>query len=155
MLGIHTFWFYGIMLRIIEFIETIIFVLRKKQNQVTFLHVYHHISTIIIFWVFLKYSGSEFTIQFFFKIKLIKLIKFFPPLRHDGALPWRSQLTRSCFHVLLLSSQLSEFRETINDNGKAFFYPPPTDTILHHSRSLFNRSPSALRRHSPLLHSIS
>jgi hypothetical protein len=60
MLGIHTFWFYGILLRIIEFIETIIFVLRKKQNQISFLHVYHHISTIIIFWVFLKYSGSKY-----------------------------------------------------------------------------------------------
>ena len=59
MLGIHTFWHYGILLRVIEFIETIFFVLRKKHNQVTFLHIYHHISTIVIFWVFLKYSGSK------------------------------------------------------------------------------------------------
>lgn len=60
MFGIHSFWWYGIMLRLVEFVETVFFVLRKKQNQVTFLHIYHHISTILIFWVFLKYSGSEF-----------------------------------------------------------------------------------------------
>lgn len=61
MLGIHTFWYYVILLRIVEFIETIFFVLRKKHNQVTFLHIYHHISTIVIFWMFLKHSGSEFS----------------------------------------------------------------------------------------------
>lgn len=62
MLGIHEVWWWGIMLRLAEFLETIFFVLRKKQNQITFLHLYHHISTIAIFWVFLKYSGSEFTV---------------------------------------------------------------------------------------------
>lgn len=59
MLGIHEFWWYGTMLRFVELVETVFFVLRKKQRQISFLHVYHHISTIIIFWVFLKYSGSK------------------------------------------------------------------------------------------------
>jgi elongation of very long chain fatty acids protein 1 len=45
-----------ILLRGFEFIETIFFVLRKKQNQVSTLHVYHHISTVVLLWIFFKYS---------------------------------------------------------------------------------------------------
>src|SRR5690349_17539336 len=41
-LNLHTWYF--MMLRLIEFIETIIFVLRKKQNQISALHIYHHTS---------------------------------------------------------------------------------------------------------------
>lgn len=56
-------WFY-LLLRLAEFVETIFFVLRKKQNQVSTLHVYHHISTAAILWMFLKYSGGKlFTLQ--------------------------------------------------------------------------------------------
>lgn len=50
---------YLILLRLLELIETVFFVLRKKQNQVTALHVYHHISTVFIIWMFLKYSGGK------------------------------------------------------------------------------------------------
>lgn len=40
-------------LRIFEFIETVFFVLRKKQSQASFLHIYHHISTVILVWVYI------------------------------------------------------------------------------------------------------
>lgn len=52
-----------IMLRISELSETVVFVLRKKQNQVSTLHVYHHISTIILLWLFIKYNQSEFKVR--------------------------------------------------------------------------------------------
>ncbi|XP_050098185.1 elongation of very long chain fatty acids protein 1-like [Anopheles aquasalis] len=45
-------------LRLVELIETVFFVLRKKQNQVSTLHVYHHISTFLIVWWTLKLSLS-------------------------------------------------------------------------------------------------
>lgn len=48
-----------IMLRIIEFIETVMFVLRKKQNQVSSLHIYHHISTVVLLWLFFNYHPSK------------------------------------------------------------------------------------------------
>lgn len=48
-----------IMLRLIELSETVVFVLRKKQNQVSTLHVYHHLSTVTILWLFQKYSMNE------------------------------------------------------------------------------------------------
>jgi hypothetical protein len=47
-----------LMLRVIEFSETIFFVMRKKFEQVTALHCYHHISTVVLLWIFLKYSGG-------------------------------------------------------------------------------------------------
>jgi GNS1/SUR4 family len=50
---------YFIMLRISELLETVVFVLRKKQNQVSTLHCYHHVSTVVILWLFLKYNPSE------------------------------------------------------------------------------------------------
>jgi hypothetical protein len=47
-----------IVLRLIEYIETIFFCLRKKFDQVSVLHVYHHISTAVILIVFLKHCGG-------------------------------------------------------------------------------------------------
>ncbi|CAF0744793.1 unnamed protein product [Adineta steineri] len=42
-------WWYYIM-KIVDLIDTIIFVLRKKDNQITFLHVYHHLTMMIFGW---------------------------------------------------------------------------------------------------------
>jgi hypothetical protein len=73
-----------IMLRIIEFIETVMFVLRKKQNQVSPLHVYHHISTVCLLWVFFNYHPSkfdqnlmsQFRVNFYFFFQLRALWQF-------------------------------------------------------------------------------
>jgi hypothetical protein len=46
-------------LRIIELVETVFFILRKKNNQASFLHIYHHISSIIIIWLLEKYEQSK------------------------------------------------------------------------------------------------
>ena len=51
-------WWY-IFLRLSEFLETIFFILRKKFNQVSILHVYHHISIPFLLWIFLIYSGGR------------------------------------------------------------------------------------------------
>lgn len=48
-----------IILRLIELVETVVFVLRKKQNQVSTLHVYHHLSTAGLLWLFLKFGMNE------------------------------------------------------------------------------------------------
>ncbi|XP_076164055.1 very long chain fatty acid elongase 1 [Ptiloglossa arizonensis] len=60
----YTLWF-ATMIKLIDFVETFIFVLRKKDNQVTFLHLYHHISTVLISWFVTKYvpvAMSSFTL---------------------------------------------------------------------------------------------
>ncbi|KAL1450894.1 hypothetical protein WDU94_003205 [Cyamophila willieti] len=45
--------------KLIDLLDTIFFVLRKKQSQVTFLHVYHHSMMVFTTWVFLRYFKGE------------------------------------------------------------------------------------------------
>ncbi|XP_043671010.1 elongation of very long chain fatty acids protein AAEL008004-like isoform X1 [Vespula pensylvanica] len=44
--------------KFIDLIETGIFVLRKKDSQISFLHLYHHISTVLISWIFGKHYAA-------------------------------------------------------------------------------------------------
>lgn len=53
-------WWIAVNIRLLELIETVFFVLRKKQNQVSILHVYHHIGSFCGVWFSLKYDPSEF-----------------------------------------------------------------------------------------------
>lgn len=49
--------------KVIEFLDTFFFVLRKKNNQISFLHVYHHWSMLLLQWSMVKYipgSASYF-----------------------------------------------------------------------------------------------
>ncbi|BES91353.1 elongation of very long chain fatty acids protein [Nesidiocoris tenuis] len=45
-------------LKMLELIETVFFILRKKQSQVTGLHLYHHSTTFLFCWLALKYRGG-------------------------------------------------------------------------------------------------
>jgi len=51
-------WLYY-MAKIVELLDTVFFVLRKKQSQVSFLHVYHH--TLMPFCAFIgvKYFAGK------------------------------------------------------------------------------------------------
>lgn len=44
----------------LEFIETICFILRRNFRQVSFLHVYHHVSTFIFAYYGFTLIGSKF-----------------------------------------------------------------------------------------------
>jgi hypothetical protein len=47
-------WLYYIV-KIIDLIDTVLFALRKKANQITFLHVFHHSSMVLNGWFGVKY----------------------------------------------------------------------------------------------------
>ncbi|XP_014478535.1 PREDICTED: elongation of very long chain fatty acids protein AAEL008004 [Dinoponera quadriceps] len=51
-LSLGAWWYF--VAKIVELLDTVFFVLRKKQNQVTFLHVYHHTITAVFSWCYLK-----------------------------------------------------------------------------------------------------
>ena len=42
-------WIYTVS-KVVEFMDTVLMVIRKKQNQVTFLHLFHHASILNIWW---------------------------------------------------------------------------------------------------------
>ncbi|CAK1553383.1 unnamed protein product [Leptosia nina] len=44
--------------KITELFDTIFFILRKKYNQASFLHIYHHSITVMSTWVILKYEPN-------------------------------------------------------------------------------------------------
>lgn len=48
------FWL-TLQLKLIDLVETAVFVLRKKDRQISFLHLYHHVSTVLITWLITKY----------------------------------------------------------------------------------------------------
>jgi len=50
-------WYYY-MSKLLDFVDTICFALRKKDNQITFLHVFHHFTMFPYGWVGLKYVGG-------------------------------------------------------------------------------------------------
>lgn len=56
----YTLWLVT-MVKLIDLVETFIFVLRKKNEQVSFLHVYHHVTTILMAWLSTKYVAVAMT----------------------------------------------------------------------------------------------
>jgi hypothetical protein len=45
--------------KVTELLDTIFFVLRKKQNQASFLHIYHHTFVMVTSWLLIKYSRTD------------------------------------------------------------------------------------------------
>ncbi|XP_030038162.2 elongation of very long chain fatty acids protein 7 [Manduca sexta] len=48
------YWYF--ICKLTELLDTVFFVLRKKRNQISFLHVYHHTLLGLCSWLFLKYE---------------------------------------------------------------------------------------------------
>ncbi|XP_018343467.1 PREDICTED: elongation of very long chain fatty acids protein 1-like [Trachymyrmex septentrionalis] len=58
---LETMW-WALMLKVYDLVETVVFVLRKKDRQISFLHIYHHVSTFIYVWLMLSYFSHSFNI---------------------------------------------------------------------------------------------
>ncbi|XP_070557474.1 very long chain fatty acid elongase 4-like [Ptychodera flava] len=54
-------WYY--FSKCIEMLDTVFFILRKKNNQLSFLHVYHHSTMFLLWWIGVKWvPGGQSTI---------------------------------------------------------------------------------------------
>ena len=64
-------------IKLVDLIDTVLFSLRKKSNQISFLHVFHHFSMVVNSWLGVKYVGggqSKIKIIFLFEISLVNKI---------------------------------------------------------------------------------
>ncbi|XP_075979155.1 very long chain fatty acid elongase 4-like isoform X2 [Anticarsia gemmatalis] len=50
---------YYFLTKVVELVDTVFFVLRKKQRQVSFLHVYHHTIMVMATWLITKYARND------------------------------------------------------------------------------------------------
>lgn len=63
--------------KVMDLLDTVFFILCKKQNHVTFLHVQHHVLSVAILWIGGKYfTGQEFTVTFFCNT-IVHMIMYF------------------------------------------------------------------------------
>lgn len=58
---VHLTWWYYV-LRLVEFLDTVFFVLRKKYSQVSALHVFHHVAVALNMWMNVTYGGQSQTL---------------------------------------------------------------------------------------------
>jgi elongation of very long chain fatty acids protein 4 len=50
-------WVYYL-IKLVDLLDTVLFALRKKSNQISFLHVFHHFSMVINSWLGVKYVAG-------------------------------------------------------------------------------------------------
>ncbi|CAO1336487.1 unnamed protein product [Diamesa serratosioi] len=58
MMVVYVSYFY-FLLKILDLLDTIFFVLRKKDNQITFLHIYHHAGIVVACYVHVKFMSAS------------------------------------------------------------------------------------------------
>uniref|UniRef100_A0A3B3S0T6 Elongation of very long chain fatty acids protein n=1 Tax=Paramormyrops kingsleyae TaxID=1676925 RepID=A0A3B3S0T6_9TELE len=110
-------WYY--FSKLIEFLDTVFFVLRKKNNQITFLHVYHHASMFNIWWCVLNWipCGQSFFGPLLNSFIHVLMYSYYGlstiPSMHKY-LWWKKYLTQA---------QLLQFLMTITHTLSAAVYP--------------------------------
>lgn len=111
----YVWWVY--MLKIIELGDTIIFVLRKKYNQTSFLHVYHHSSTLLLSWIVCKYAPGDMWTFIMIPNCFVHVVMYayyllaaLGPAIQEKIVPWKKHITRLQliqFTVMLLHTSQS------------------------------------------------
>ncbi|OQR76144.1 elongation of very long chain fatty acids protein 4-like [Tropilaelaps mercedesae] len=58
-LRLHRIGYYYLYVRLTDYLDTVFFVLAKKQSHVTFLHVYHHICVCLNGWLYMRQGWAN------------------------------------------------------------------------------------------------
>lgn len=92
-------WYY--FSKLLEFCDTFFFILRKKDQQLTFLHVYHHSTMFSLWWIGIKWvpsGSSKYLLYFIQKTQDTEdaCLFFCSVFASDG------KFFNSCAHVLVL-----------------------------------------------------
>jgi len=104
--------------KIIEFTDTYIMVLKKNNHQVSFLHVYHHVTTFLIWWFVIYYAPGGDTYfsaaQNCFIHVLMYGYYFLATLKINA--PWKKYLTQA---------QMLQFLFNCVQAFYVLYYPTP------------------------------
>jgi len=111
----HTCWVFFIS-KFIELLDTIFFVMRKKNNQVSFLHVFHHTTMPLNWWVAVKFvPGGHGSFHALFNSFIHILMYFYYAIaalgpKYKKYLFWKKHMTSlqmvQFFIVLIHAAQL-------------------------------------------------
>ncbi|XP_075210772.1 very long chain fatty acid elongase 7-like isoform X2 [Lycorma delicatula] len=86
--------------RVIDLLDTIFMILRKKFNQVSFLHVYHHSVMILLGWIFTAYAPGGHAVYFGIINSFVHCIMYFYYLlmvidpAYKTSVWWKKHLTQ-------------------------------------------------------------
>ncbi|XP_075971074.1 very long chain fatty acid elongase 7-like isoform X2 [Anticarsia gemmatalis] len=126
--------------KLTELLDTVFFVLRKKNNQITFLHLYHHTVMVIGTWVLLKYWPSHTLIFIGFLNSLVHVFMYtyygLAALGPNVAkyLTWKKYMTK--FQLIQFVSIIIQYVATVRVSecppakGVAIFVSCNTGVIL-------------------------
>lgn len=136
---LHYGWLF-LMSRLVEWLDTIFFVLRKKQRQVTKLHVFHHSFVPLLCWTYLKFHPGYSVAFFPFVNSFVHTIMYtyyflatFGP-KVQSYLWWKKYLTSlQIAQFVLILVQLLTIPLSSNENcqyPKGFLYVAFAGAIL-------------------------
>ncbi|CAH0699683.1 unnamed protein product [Spodoptera exigua] len=111
-------WFY-FFAKFTELLDTVFFILRKKYDQVTFLHVYHHTLMSLVVWIAVKYYPGGHTTLMGFLNSIVHVVMYTYYLisglgpQYQKYVWWKKHVTKM---------QLTQFTIVFIHNVSVFFY---------------------------------
>lgn len=94
--GCHTYF----LLKVVDLLDTVFFVLRKKDKQISFLHLYHHTGMVILTWNATKFYPGGHSIFTGFVNSIIHVVMYsyylasaFQP-QYKNNLWWKKYITQ-------------------------------------------------------------
>ncbi|KAF5915463.1 hypothetical protein HPG69_014784 [Diceros bicornis minor] len=112
----------------VEYLDTVFFILRKKNNQVSFLHVYHHCTMFTLWWIGIKWVAGG---QAFFGAQLNSFIHVvmysYYGLTAFG--PWIQKYLWWKRYLTML--QLIQFHVTIGHTALSLYTDCPFPKWMH------------------------
>lgn len=145
-IGLYGFW-----LKASEMTETVVFLLRKKNKQVTNLHVFHHCITVTFLYFSVAYDFSELNSRSINFVTLFFLSFFFRKRRVLGSL---HQLFGPCNYVLLLPCSCVVQRVQSSQHIEAIINSNPNHSICDCAPATFRAQGLHGMSVSDLLHSL-
>lgn len=131
-----------LMLRTLEFVETVFFVLRKKEKQASFLHIFHHIGSVLMTWLFLVCHAGENGLRLCDRLATKNLF------RTDGCLHCGDQLDSTHRNVHLLLLKLIQKRQCSKGfkANEALHYPHTISAVRLNNCHLYDCCFAQLQR---------